>query len=148
MGAYLSVETSDQLVRLNIGAIPDEVDIPDWAILTGDLLYLLVRSGGEVRYVHVPLDAAILGSIRASGVNAEQGIYRAVNGEPTFLAFYLALVFLDRDVCAEAIRRELGMSVKAMSRVLELWQCTAGLLNRSNLLQLIRLLTFERNGRS
>jgi hypothetical protein len=142
----LSVEKIDQLVRLNIGAAPYEVNFSDWVVITGDLLYLLIRSSGEVRYVHVPLDFQMLDSIRASAEWSEDGMYRGMFGEPTLLAIYLALVFLDRNVSAAAIARELGFSDSTMNWLLGLWQHVDGVMNPGALLRLMRLLRFEDDG--
>lgn len=145
-GAYLEVETRDQLVRLNLGAIPEELDVPDWAHLEGDMLYLLIRSTGEVQYLYVPLDIEMLRRLRESNARKEDGVYLDSRGEPTQLAMYLALVFLERDVSASAIQRELGMSDITMRWLLDVWQCATGVIDPHDLLQLIRLLTFEGNG--
>ncbi|WP_244206912.1 hypothetical protein [Caballeronia pedi] len=112
----------------------------------GDLLYLLIRSDGEVRYLHVPLDMEMLRSVRESSAHKEDGVYRDSRGEPTQLATYLALVFLERAVSVPAIQRELGMSDMTINWLLDVWQCATGVIDRDNLLQLIRLLTFEGNG--
>ncbi|WP_061150627.1 hypothetical protein [Caballeronia arvi] len=141
------MDKNDQLVRLNIGAAPDEINILDWVFMTGDLLYLLVCSSGEVRYLHVPLDMEMLRSVRESTVRKENGgLYRDIRGEPTLLATYLALFFLDRDVSVPAIRRELGLSDMTMNWLLDVRQYADGVIERSELLKLIRLLTFEGDG--
>jgi hypothetical protein len=145
-GAYFSVDKNDQLVRLNIGAAPDEINILDWAFMTGDLLYLLVSSSGEVRYLHVPLDMEMLRSVRESMVRKEDSVYRDIKGEPTLLGTYLALFFLDRDVPVPAIRRELGLSEITMNWLLDVRQYAEGVIERGELLKLIRLLTFEGDG--
>jgi len=140
------METWDQLVRLNIGAIPEELDISDWVLILGDLLYMLMRSDGEVSYVHVPLDMEMIMSIRESSECKGGGLYRDIRGEPTQLATYLALVFLDRNVLASAIRRELGMAEATMNWLLEVWQGVAGIIDRNKRLRLIRLLAADGNG--
>ncbi|WP_321797049.1 hypothetical protein [Caballeronia sp. J97] len=111
--------------------------------LTGDLLYLLVRCNGEVRYIHVQLDLEMLSCVRESIVGDEGGVYRDVQGEPTLLAAYLALIFLQRNVPAQAIRRELGMSDMAMNRLLAVWREAAGVSDRDSRSQRIRMLPFD-----
>ncbi|KXU95027.1 hypothetical protein CR51_25920 [Caballeronia megalochromosomata] len=123
IGAYWQVETRDQLVRLNIGATPIESNISDWALVSGDLLYLLFRSDWAMRYVRVPLDFDMLESIRESFADGADGLYRDSRGEPTQLARFLASFFLDRDVPVTAIRRELDMSEMTMRSLLNVWQC-------------------------
>jgi hypothetical protein len=142
-GAYLEMETPDHLVRLNIGTAPEEHGVTDWVFMLGDLLYMLIRSDGEVSYLHVPVDMEMLSRIRESSEGAAHGIYRNINGEPTQLAVYLALVFLEHDVSASTIRHELGMSEAAMKWLLGVWQCIAGVIDRNNRLELIRLLAFD-----
>ncbi|KAK47435.1 hypothetical protein BG58_04395 [Caballeronia jiangsuensis] len=143
MGAYLEMEKTDRLVRLNIGAAPEDHGISDWVFMLGDLLYMLIRSNGEISYVHVPLDMEILRRLRESRRGREQGMYRTISGEPTRLAMYLALVFLDRDVPASAISRELGVSEAVMNWLLGVWQCVSGVVDRNNRLELIRLLASD-----
>jgi len=143
MGAYLEMEKTDRLVRLNIGAAPEDHGISDWVFMLGDLLYMLIRSNGEISYVHVPLDMEILRRLRESRRGREQGMYRTNSGEPTRLAMYLALVFLDRNVPASAIRRELGVSEAVMNWLLGVWQCVSGVVDRNNRLELIRLLASD-----
>jgi hypothetical protein len=111
--------------------------------MLGDLLYMLIRSDGEVSYLHVPVDMEMLSRIRESSEGAAHGIYRNINGEPTQLAIYLALVFLEHDVSASTIRHELGMSEAAMKWLLGVWQCVAGVIDRNDRLELIRLLAFD-----
>jgi len=111
--------------------------------MLGDLLYMLIRSNGEISYVHVPLDMEILRRLRESRRGREQGMYRTNSGEPTRLAMYLALVFLDRNVPASAIRRELGVSEAVMNWLLGVWQCVSGVVDRNNRLELIRLLASD-----
>ncbi|MCE4541507.1 hypothetical protein [Caballeronia sp. PC1] len=140
MGAYLNVENSDQLVRLNIGAVPDYLDIADWVLQTGDLLYFLIP---ETRYVHVRLDMEMLGHVRESTARKGDGLYRDARGKPTLLATYLALVFLEREVPVSAIARELGLSEMTMNWLRDVWHHADGVIDRGELLRLIRLLTFE-----
>ncbi|WP_250513327.1 hypothetical protein [Caballeronia sp. INDeC2] len=134
------METRDHLVRLNIGAIPEELNISDWVLLTGDLLYMLLRSDGKVSYVYVPLELETVMSISKSSECNKYGVYRDIRGEPTQLAMYLALVFLDRNVPASAIRRELGMAEARMDWLLGVWHCVSGIIDRNNRLEMIRLL--------
>ena len=141
------MEKIDQLVRLNIGETPYEVNFADWVVITGDLLFLLIRSSGGVNYLHIPLDFQMLESIRESAVWSEDGMYRGIFGEPTLLAIYLALVFLDRDVSVAAIRRELGLSESTMNWLLAVWQHMDGVMDPAALVRLIRLLSFEDDGR-
>ncbi|SPB17032.1 hypothetical protein NOV72_04233 [Caballeronia novacaledonica] len=137
------MEKTDQLVRLNIGAVPDELDITDWVLMVGDLLYMLIRSNGEVSYVYVPLDFHLLRSVQDSGTREEDGLYRDIRGEPTPLATYLVLVFLDRKVPVSAIRRELGIDEVTMKRLLEVWKGVDGGIDRKHMLRLLRLLAFD-----
>ncbi|SAK74258.1 hypothetical protein AWB82_04638 [Caballeronia glebae] len=141
----LKVEKIDYLVRLNIGAIPEESGISDWMLLTGDMLYLLARRSGEVSYLHVPLDLKLLESVRESAVRDEGGIYRDSRGEPTPLATYLALFFLQRNVPLQAIRRELDMSEATINRLLDVRHLAGGI-DLDSRLPLTRRPTFERKG--
>ncbi|WP_045452069.1 hypothetical protein [Caballeronia cordobensis] len=134
------MEISDQLVRLNIGAVPDYVDVVDWVSQTGDLLYFLIP---ETRYVHVRLDMDMLGHVRASTARKGDGLYRDARGKPTLLATYLALIFLEREVPVSAIRRELGLSEMTMNWLRDIRHHADGVIDCRELLRLIRLLTFE-----
>lgn len=141
----MKVEKIDHLVRLNIGAIPEELSISDWMLLTGDMLYLLVRRSGEVSYLHVPLAPSLLESVRESAVRDEGGVYRDSKGEPTPLAMYLALFFLQRNVPLQAIRHELDMSEATMNGLLDVRHFTGGI-DRDRRLPLTRRPTFEPKG--
>ncbi|WP_235012146.1 hypothetical protein [Caballeronia catudaia] len=137
------MEKNDQLVRLNIGVTPYEANFSDWVVITGDLLYLLIRSSGEMNFLRIPLDFQMLDSIRESAEWSEDGMYRGMFGEPTLLAIYLALVFLDHNVPVAAIQHELRMSDTTMKWLLAVRQCTEGVMDPGGILRLIRLLRFD-----
>ncbi|EKS67566.1 MULTISPECIES: hypothetical protein [Caballeronia] len=140
------METRDHLVRLSMGAVPDDIDVSDWMLLTGDVLYLLARCSGEVSYLRVPLDLELLNNVRKSTMRKGDGVYRNSRGEPTLLATYLAFVFLQRDVPIQAIRRELGLSEAMMNLLLVVWHFAVGVIDCGSRLQLIPPLPFEGNG--
>ncbi|SAL02857.1 hypothetical protein AWB77_06648 [Caballeronia fortuita] len=139
------METRDQLVRLTIGAIQEEMGIPDSMLLTGDLLYLLWRGSGEVRYLHVPLDLEMIESVRKSTRGNAGGVYRNCRGEPTPLALYLASVFLRQNVPIDAIRQELGLTEATMNRLLDVRHFADDVTDHERSPQLLKLSTFEGN---
>lgn len=136
----------DQLVRLNIGEIPIEAAIQDWASVQGDLLYKLLLARGGTRFIRVPLDLQLIASIRASGSDRMFSLYRDGRDRITPIARFVVLYCLEEGVPIPAISRLVGVSEGMIRRLRSKRQQAPGVVGRTELLALLRDLAFERRG--
>ena len=133
----------DQLVRLNIGVVPIEVSFPDWACVSGDVLYKLLYANGDCRYVRVPLDDALIASIHARGPKGEFSLYRDADGRITPVARFVGLFCLERDVPIGAISRQLGVSEGVIRSWRREHRKAASIHRDVEALELLRMLAFR-----
>jgi hypothetical protein len=136
------LETQDQLVRLNIGPIPIEASVRDWAAQLGFLLFQRLTASGCCRYLSIPLNIDLILSIPARSSKGAFPLYRDSRGHPTPIAKFVALFCLQEDVPIPAICRELGVSescVRLMRR--RCWQARET--GRAEGMELLLMLAFE-----
>jgi hypothetical protein len=111
------LKESDRLVRLNDGLMPVEAEFPDWAVILGYALYLLIRSNGQVQFIFATLDVPLRESIRAINRRGSASLYRFANGRLTPFGRHLALLFIERNVSTAAIMRELQVTKYVVDRL-------------------------------
>lgn len=120
-----------------------EAGFPDWACVSGDVLYKLLRANGDCRFVRVPLDRALIASIRARDPKGEFSLYRDRGGRVTPVARFVALFCLEQGVPIRAISCQIGVSESAVHRWRRDRRRAASIQGNGDVLILLRALAFK-----
>lgn len=120
-----------------------EAGFPDWACLSGDVLYQLLYANGRCRFVRVPLDGALIASIRVRDPKGQFSLYRDRDGRVTPVARFVALFCLEQGVPVRAISRLIGVSESAVRRWQRDRRRVASIEGNHDVLNLLRVLAFK-----